>query len=264
MYLVADIGNTNVCLAVFHGQTLRCAWRFPSNQHLTPKGWKALIEKKLFEETLSWKEMQGFLVSCVVPPLLEIFEAFGQEIFGEAFGVVGQGKAAYPHKALIDRPGEAGADLMVNAFAAHHLYGGPLFIVDFGTATTFSRIDDQGNFCGVAIAPGLNLAADALFAGAANLFRLSFEKPQRVIGTNTQDSVRSGLFWGYLGLVEGLLERAFEEHRPLFASQTPLVIATGGLGETFSKETPLITKYEPDLTLRGLGLLYQKMQKETV
>ncbi len=262
MYLVADIGNTNVCLAVFKGARLLKSWRFETHASLDTKDWAEQIEKALCLASLSLGEMSGFLVSSVVPSLLKVIEPFGMKNFGEAFYIAGQGPAFFRNKALIQSPGEEGADLMINAYGAHHTYGGPLFVVDFGTATTVSRIDEKGNFCGVAIAPGFNLSAEALFKGAENLFHLSFEKPRKVIGTSTEESVRSGLFWGYLGLIEGLVNRAINENKQFFTTKSPRVIATGGLGETFSKETSCITLYDPYLTLNGLALLYQSISME--
>lgn len=254
MILVADIGNTNVCVALFEKNALLHVWRFASLRQRPADEWQLLLSQALQAIGQSFERLEAFVVCSVVPEISEAFTCVGERNFKDRFLMLGTEASPFPNKALIDHPGEEGADLMVNAYAAHTLYGpGPVFVVDFGTATTVTKVDDQGNFCGVAIAPGMNLSADALFKAAAGLPRLSLKKPTKVVGTNTVDSVRSGLFWGYVSLVEGLLTRAQRES----GFQRPVkVIATGGMGHLFAHEIPMIEMYDPDLTLKGLKVIY--------
>lgn len=259
MILVADIGNTNVCVALFEKNALLHSWRFASERNRCADEWELLLRQALSLANQSFETLNAFMVCAVVPEILEAFQVLGTKRFGERFFVAGSARAPFPNKALIDHPGQEGADLMINAFSAHDTYGGPAFIIDFGTATTVSKVDAQGNFCGVAIAPGVNLSANALFQAAAGLPRLSLQKPPKVIGTNTVDSVRSGLYWGYVGLIEGLIARAQKESKE---TKPQRVIATGGLGRLFAQETSLIHTYDPDLTLKGLNLLYTHLHQK--
>jgi type III pantothenate kinase len=167
--------------------------------------------------------------------------------------VVGDPGVELGMKALIDRPEEVGADRLVDAVAAHERYGGPLIVVDFGTATTFNLVDRDGNYAGGVIAPGINLSLKALYMAAAKLPRVDIRRPQRVIATNTIQAMQSGIFWGYVGLIEGIVARMRAE-----ADEELRVIATGGLAPMFAGATTAITTVDSDITLRGLLLIYER------
>lgn len=253
MILVADIGNTNVCVALFEKSALLCSWRFESRRSRPADEWELLLRQALAQVGQTFESLEAFLVCAVVPDILEAFETLGRTKLGARFLVAGSERAPFANKAIIDHPGQEGADLMINAFCAASLYGGPCFVMDFGTATTLTKVDAKGNFCGVAIAPGVGLSANALFQAAAGLPRMSMARTDKIIGTNTADSIRAGLFWGYVSLAQGLITRALKETK----SAKPLpVIATGGSGRIFANEIPQIQTYDADLTLKGLNLLY--------
>jgi type III pantothenate kinase len=164
--------------------------------------------------------------------------------------VVGEAGVKLGIEARIDQPSEAGADRLVNAVAAHVFYGGPLIVVDFGTATTFDLVDAQGNYCGGVISPGINLSLEALYMTAAKLPHVAIRRPLKVIGTATVPAMQSGIFWGYVGLIEGIVVRMRAEY------PAPLkVVATGGLATMFSEATEVIQHIDPDLTLKGLVLI---------
>lgn len=253
MILVADIGNTNVCVALFEKSALLCSWRFESRRSRPADEWELLLRQALAQVGQTFESLEAFLVCAVVPDILEAFETLGRTKLGARFLVAGSERAPFANKAIIDHPGQEGADLMINAFCAASLYGGPCFVMDFGTATTLTKVDAKGNFCGVAIAPGVGLSANALFQAAAGLPRMSMARTDKIIGTNTADSIRAGLFWGYASLAQGLITRALKETK----SAKPLpVIATGGSGHIFANDIPEIQTYDADLTLKGLNLLY--------
>jgi type III pantothenate kinase len=167
--------------------------------------------------------------------------------------VVGDPAVKLGIKAVIDRPEEVGADRLVDAVAAQERYGGPLIVVDFGTATTFNLVDRDGNYAGGVIAPGINLSLKALYMAAAKLPRVEVRRPQRVIATNTVQAMQSGIFWGYVGMIEGIVARMRAEAE----AELP-VIATGGLAPMFAGATTAITTVDPDITLRGLLLIYER------
>jgi type III pantothenate kinase len=252
MLLAIDVGNTNTVIGLFQEDKLLRAWRLTTAPQQTADEYGILF-RNLFEPAgYSAKSVKRAIISCVVPPLQETLCEMCADYFHIKALVVGPGmKTGVPLQ--VDHPQEVGADRIVNCVAAFNQYGGPAIVVDFGTATTFDPISEKGAFLGGAIAPGLGISANALYSKAAKLPRVEFAKPRRVIGKNTVENMQSGLFYGYVGLVNGILQAMIQEMKG-----DPVVIATGGLGKIFLEESPLIQKYDPDLTLYGLLELANK------
>ena len=201
---------------------------------------------------IDFEKIGGFAVSCVVPPLTPILERVARRYFDQdAFMVEPGVKTGMP--IIYDKPQEVGADRIVNGVAACEKYGSPAIIVDFGTATTFDAISERGEYLGGAIAPGIMISAEALFQRAARLPRVEIRKPDGVIGKSTVTSMQSGLYYGYIGLVEGILRRMKKE-----MGDKTTIIATGGLATVLSPEIKLIDRVDPDLTLDGLRIIYER------
>ncbi len=251
MLLAIDIGNTNVVLGVFDRERLVENWRVGTNTQITPDEY-AMIFKDLFGFAgIEFNQIQGVIISAVVPPLLPVMVEMSRKyIRVEPMVVTHELKTGITIHT--DNPKEVGADRIVNAAAAYKLYGGPLIIVDFGTATTFCAITKNGEYLGGAICPGMKISAEALFQRASKLPRVELVKPPKVIGADTISAMQSGIIYGYAGLVDGIVERMKEE-----LSADARVVATGGLAELVSPETKTIQEIKPHLTLEGLHLLYE-------
>lgn len=250
MLLAIDIGNTNVVLGVFDNERLAENWRVGTNAQITPDEY-AMTFKDLFNFAgIEFPQITGVIISTVVPPLLPVMIEMSRKYFKLEPMVV---SAAMKTGITIryDNPKEVGADRIVNAAAAFKLYGGPLIIVDFGTATTFCAITKQGEYLGGAICPGVKISAEALFQRASKLPRVELAKPAKVIGSDTVSAMQAGIVYGYAGLVDGIVERMKKE-----LSADARVVATGGLAELVSQETKTIQEVKPHLTLEGLRLLY--------
>lgn len=252
MILVFDVGNTNIVLGVFEGDELVANWRLSTDRLRTVDEYGILL-RSLFEISgLEMKSVKALLISSVVPPLMFTLEQMCEKYFGLAPLVVGPGiKTGLAIK--YENPREVGADRIVNAVAGYSKYGGPLIIVDFGTATTFCAISAKGEYLGGAIAPGIGISTEALFARAAKLPRVEVVKPQSVIGKNTVSSMQSGIFYGFVGQVEEIARRMKKE-----LGDTTRVIATGGLAELIAQESPTIDLVDPFLTLWGLKIIHEK------
>ncbi len=249
MLLAIDVGNTNTVIGLFEGANLVKSWRLTTSLHQTVDEYGILF-RNLFEPG-GYKASQvgRAILSCVVPPLQDTLYRMCTNYFHIKPLIVGPGiKTGL--ELQVDHPREVGADRIVNSVATFNLYGGPAISIDFGTATTFDPISKNGAFLGGAIAPGLTIAADALYAKAAKLPKVEIRKPKRVIGKNTVDNIQTGLFYGYLGLIKGILEPMAEE-----LGGEPVTVATGGLGRIFADACDLIDHYDPHLTLKGLYLL---------
>lgn len=250
MLLVFDIGNTQTGVGVFDSGKLVADWRLETDRQKTADQYGIEL-KSLFRECALHGSVEAAVISCVVPPMTGIFEKMALRYFAVESLVVGPGvKTGLSIK--IENPREVGADLVAGAVAAIHFYGAPLIIIDFGTATTFCAISPQGDYLGVAIAPGLGISGEALFQRAALLPRVEILKPKNVIGKNTTHSMQSGLYFGYLGLVEGMIARMKAE-----LGCNPTVVATGGFAELIAAELKGIHKLNPNLTLEGLRLIYE-------
>ncbi|MDJ0839365.1 MAG: type III pantothenate kinase [Acidobacteriota bacterium] len=252
MLLAIDVGNTNTVIGLFRDKELVKSWRLTTVAQQTADEYGILF-RNLFEPSgFRAGEVNRAIISCVVPPLEETLRAMCRDYFGVGALVVGPGiKTGI--KLQVDHPQEVGADRIVNAIASWKLYGGPAIVVDFGTATTFDPISKDGAFLGGAIAPGINISAKALYMAAAKLPRVEVQKPRKVIGKNTVDNIQSGLYYGYKGLVDGILEAMVGEMQG-----DPVIVATGGLGSIFYRESRWIKYYNPNLTLSGLQLLADK------
>ena len=250
MLLAIDIGNTNIILGVFEDNELRATWRIATGIHRMPDEYAALLLNLLHHQGLDISDIKKLALCSVVPPLTAIFEELSQRYFHVSPLVVGAGVKTGV-RIRMDNPKEVGTDRIVNAAAAHHLYGGPIIIADLGTATTFDTVSKEGDYLGGAIAPGINIAAESLFTRAAALPRVELTRPERAIGTNTIAAMQSGLIFGYVGLVEGIVARI-----QLELPEKARVVATGGYAELIAKETSVIEIVNPDLTLIGLRLIY--------
>ncbi len=251
MLLAIDIGNTNVVLGVFDGKALVANWRVGTNTQITPDEY-AMIFKDLFGfAKLDFNRITGVIISTVVPPLLPVMSEMSLKYFNiEPMIVTHEIKTGIIIR--YDNPKEVGADRIVNAAAAYKIFGGPIIIVDFGTATTFCAVTKKGEYLGGAICPGIKISAEALFQRASKLPRVELLKPGKVIGADTISAMQSGIIYGYAGLVDGIVERMKKELSP-----SAKVIATGGLAELVSPETKSIEEIRPHLTLDGLLLLHE-------
>lgn len=251
MLLAIDIGNTNIAFGVFDGETLRATWNVATDINKTADEYAVLLLNLLPREGLALSDIDHVSIACVVPPLLTIFEELSQRYFKIPPLIVGPGVKTGV-SICTDNPREVGADRVVNAAAAHHLYGGPLIVIDFGTATTLDALSKEGDYLGGAIAPGIGIAAEALFERASKLPRVELIPPEHAIGKNTVTTMQSGIIFGYVGLIEGLVTRIKQE-----LGGEAYVVATGGLAEVIATETKVIDTVDMHLTLLGLRLIHE-------
>jgi len=252
MLLAVDAGNTHTVLGLFEEDRLRADWRIGTRKEMTADELGALLRSLFAGEGLDPGQVDGVIVSSVVPDWNTVLATTAEKTFRRRALFVEPGiKTGLP--ILVDNPHEVGADRIVNAVAAVHRFGAPLIVLDFGTATTFDVVGPKGEYLGGAIAPGLGISAEALFQRAARLTRVDIQRPARLIGRNTQESVQAGLFHGYVALVEGLVRRLRAE----LGVEAP-VVATGGLASIFRDELVFVRSIEPDLTLLGLRLIWEK------
>lgn len=252
MLLAINCGNTNVVFAVFAGEELHGSWRAATEVRRTADEYAVWLMQLMALQGMTPADIDGAIVATVVPEALFNLKTLVRRYFACEPLIVGDDSVRLGIKIDIDRPEDAGADRLVNAVAAHRRYGGPLIVVDFGTATSFDVVNDRGDYVGGVIAPGVNLSLDALYMAAAKLPRVAVQRPRRVIGKSTVPAMHSGIFWGYVGLIEGLVARIQAEYG------APMkVIATGGLAPLFRDATGVIEQVDPDLTLRGLEILYR-------
>ncbi|WP_042453858.1 type III pantothenate kinase [Neobacillus dielmonensis] len=252
MIFVIDVGNTNIVLGVYDGDHLKYHWRIETNRHRTEDEFGMNV-KALFDFSgLSFSDINGIIISSVVPPIMFALERMCQKYFQIKPLVVGPGiKTGLNIK--YDNPKEVGADRIVNAVAAIHEYGSPLIIVDFGTATTYCYINEERQYMGGAIAPGIGISTEALYSRAAKLPRIEIARPEGVIGKNTVSAMQAGIVYGYVGQVEGIVKRMIDQSK-----KKPTVIATGGLSNLIAQESTVIDIVDPFLTLKGLQLIYTR------
>jgi type III pantothenate kinase len=254
MLLVIDVGNTNVVFAVFDGDTLKGQWRISTSPSRTADEYGVWLTQVLEHSKIAPEKIKGAVVASVVPQALFDLRQLAKRYFGCELMVIGDPrlKLKLGIQVKIDNPREVGADRLVNAFAAWNRYKKPLIVVDFGTGTTFDVVGKDGEYIGGVIAPGVNLSLDTLHRAAAKLPNIAIERPSKVIGTNTVGAMQSGIYYGYTGLVEGIVSRIKHEH-----GSDMFVIATGGLASLYAKACPAIEQVEPDLTIYGLKELYE-------
>ncbi len=258
MLLAIDVGNTNIVLGVFDGASLVQSWRLQTLRERTADELGLLVDGLFAHSRIERVQIRGVIIGSVVPPLTGTMGAMAQRYFGVTALIVEPGvNTSMP--ILYENPAEVGADRIVNAIAAWDRFGTsgarPLIVLDFGTATTLDAISAKGEYLGGAICPGVQISADALFQRAARLPRIDVRKPARIVGRTTVGAMESGLFYGYVGMVEGLLRRMGDE-----MGGNALCIATGGLAPVIAPETPLIQYVDPDLTLHGLRIVWERNQ----
>ena len=251
MLLAVDIGNTNITFGVFAGEELRATWRMATNVNQMADEYAALLLNLVHHQGLDASDIKEIALCSVVPPLLATFEELFERYFHTSPLVIGPGIKTGV-RIRQDNPREVGADRIANAAAAHHLYGGPVIIADLGTATTFDVVSKEGDHIGGVIATGIGTAAEALYTRAAALPRIELVCPKKAIGTNTIAAMQSGIIFGYVGLIEGIVARIQKE-----LGEKALVVATGGYAELIARETEVIDQVNPDITLVGLRLIYQ-------
>jgi type III pantothenate kinase len=256
MLLAIDSGNTNIVFAVYDGDQLRGEWRASTNDERTADELGVWLIQLLSIEGLNRHDITAAIVASVVPAMVFGLKTLCRRYFGCEPLVVGDDNVNLGLSIMLDRPEEVGADRLVNAVAAHKCYKGPLIVIDFGTATTFDVVDANGDYCGGAIAPGINLSLEALHMAAAKLPRVAIGRPKQVIGKATVPAMQSGIFWGYVGLIEGLVRRIQDEF-----GKEMLVVATGGLAPLFADATKVIHRLDADLTLRGLLEIHRRNAK---
>ena len=252
LLLAIDVGNTNTVLGVFAGRELKAHWRLSTRRDGTADELGMLLRALFDASGVPLADVATIIVASVVPPLDGAVEALCRQTFGRPPLWVGPGiRTGLP--VLYDSPADVGADRIVNAVATYEQHGGPCIVVDFGTATTLDAISAKGEYLGGAIAPGIGISAEALFQRAAKLPRVDVAKPKAVIGRNTVNSIQSGLFYGYLGLVREIVHRMKAE-----LGGEVVVVATGGLSHLILAEAEFVDHVDPLLTLTGLRILYER------
>ncbi len=258
MLLTLDVGNTNTVLGLYRlgSDELVTHWRISTLRTQTVDEYGVLFLNLFALRKIEASEVSSVIISSVVPPLESTLRQVCERYFNVKAMFVEPGiKTGMP--ILVDNPAELGADRLVNGVAAFARYGGPCIVVDFGTATTFDVISPKGEYIGGVIAPGLAISAEALFARAAKLSRVDVKKPAKVVGTNTIAHMQSGLYYGYIGLVDGILERILDETRSV-DSPPPKIVATGGLARLIVDDSKYIDTIDDMLTLDGLRLIYER------
>ena len=252
MLLVIDVGNTNIVLGIFKDQELVDHWRVSTDRLRTTDEYGVLIRHLFYLNGVNSEEIDAIIISSVVPPVMPTLERMCQRYFGLTPLVIGPGvKTGMDIK--YDNPREVGADRIVNAVAAYEKFGGPVIIIDFGTATTFCAVDKKGTYLGGAICPGIGISTDALVQRTAKLPRIEVVQAEKVICRNTVESMQAGVFYGFVGQVDGIVSRRRKE-----LGCKAKVVATGGLAVIVAPATDAIDVVEPMLTLEGLKIIYDR------
>lgn len=256
MLLAIDSGNTNVLFAVFDGEEKKGEWRSAKSPNRTADEYAVWLMQLMTMDGLSSDDVDAAIIANVVPAASYDLRMLCQRYFGVKPLVVGEPDVDLGLAIKLNNPEEVGADRLVNAVGAAERYNGPLIVIDFGTATTFDVVDADGAYAGGIIAPGINLSLEALHTAAAKLPRVAVHRPKHVIGTGTVSAMQSGIYWGYVGLIEGLVRRIKEEYgKPM------TVVATGGLAPLFEEASDVIDHLDAGLTLRGLLSIYRRNAK---
>ncbi len=252
MVLAIDIGNTNIVIGVFKESELLYTWRISTDWDRTRDEYGVLLVSLLASSGIKRDDIDGSIISSVVPSLEQTFKDAIEGYLGSIPFIIGRG-VNIDVPVLVDNPWELGSDRIVNAVAAYTIYKGAVIVVDFGTAVTFDYITEKGEYSGGAIAPGIGISLDALSTRTAKLPEVDIFKPGHVIGKNTIESIRAGIFYGFIGLVDGIVERMKEE-----AGGSPRVIATGGQAHLLAGDSRTIEEVDEYLTLKGLRMIYQR------
>lgn len=251
MLLAIDSGNTNVVFSVSDDGDRKGVWRCHNNPKRTADEYAVWLTQLMGLQGIAVADVDAAIIASVVPEARFNLVMLCESYFGCQPMLIGDPDIDLGIEVLIDRPDQVGADRLVNTVAAHNRYGGSLILIDFGTATTFDVIDAKGNYAGGVIAPGINLSVDALYRASALLPRIHIRQPERVIGKATVPAMQSGIFWGYVSMIEGLVERIREE-----AGEELTVVATGGLAPLFAEATEIIDHIDRNMTVRGLEEVY--------
>src|SRR4030043_167799 len=251
MLLTVDIGNTNVNIGVFDGKKLKGTWKVATGVHRMPDEYASLLLNLFERHGTDASQITDAILCSVVPTLVGVFEEVCRRYLKVSPLVVESGVKTGV-RICLDNPREVGADRVVNAVAAHQMYGGSVIVFDLGPAPTFDAVSEDGDYLGGAIAPGIAIATEALFTRTAALPRVELTSPKRAMGRNTVDAMQSGIVFGYAGLIEGVVSRIRKE-----LGGKAKVVATGGYAELLARETPVIEGVNPDLTLIGLRLDYE-------
>lgn len=252
MILVMDTGNTNIVLGVYEGNQLKYHWRMQTYRHKTEDEYAMQVKSLFTHVGLQFEDVKGIIISSVVPPVVFPLEQMCRKYFNQKPLIVGPGIKTGLN-IQYENPREVGADRIVNAVAAIEDYGGPLIIVDFGTATTYCYVNSDGGYMGGAIAPGIGISMEALFDRASKLPRIELARPDQVVGKNTVSAMQSGIIYGYVGQVEGIVARMKAQSK-----EEPKVVATGGLADLIASESTAIDVVDNFLTLKGLHLIYER------
>ncbi|MGI9416400.1 MAG: type III pantothenate kinase [Geminicoccaceae bacterium] len=250
LLLAVDVGNTNTVFAIYRAREPLGQWRISTVRDRTGDEYAAALSQLMALDQIDHRDVGNVVISSVVPQALFALKQMCANIFDCTPRIVRE-NLGVGMQITIDNPREVGADRLVNAVAAHRRYGGPLIVVDFGTATTFDIVDKSGRYCGGVIATGINLSLEALHRAAAKLPRIAVERPDRVIGSSTITAMQSGVFFGYVSMIEGMVKRIREEF-----GEEMTVVATGGLGGLFADATDSIDRFDRDLTMAGLVELF--------
>jgi len=256
MLLAIDIGNTNIKLGIFDGDRLKATWNLATDINRTADEYSGILFNLMEREGVSRAKVTGAALCGVVPPLLHTFTELCEKYLSSEPLVVEAGVKT-GMRIRLDNPREAGTDRVVNAVAAQNLYGKPLIIIDLGTATTFDIVSKEGDYLGGAIAPGINIASEALFTRTAVLPRIELIRPRQVIGRNTVSAMQSGIIFGYIDLIEGMIRRIEQE-----LGTEVKVVATGGQAYPFAEQIAAIDVINPNLTLTGLRLIYEMNREQ--
>lgn len=258
MLFVIDVGNTNIVFGVFKGKKLLYDWRIATLKDRTSDEYGLLFHQILKHHGLDTKDIKDIIISSVVPPLMHTLPAMCKKYFNIDPIVVGPGvKTGMDIK--YDNPKEVGADRIVNGVAGYEKYGGPLIIVDIGTAITFDVISKKGDYLGGVITPGIKISTEALFLRTSKLPKVEIAKPERVIGKNTVNSIQSGIVYGYIGLTDYIIEKIIDEMQQMYKEEVEVkVVATGGFANLISSESKYINTIDKFLTLDGLRIIYDR------
>lgn len=256
MLLALDIGNTNITVGLFQSDKLKATWRISPNVHKTSDEYASIFMNLFASRDLSMLDVNHAIIASVVPPLTGVFQQVCQHYFKVEPLIVAAGVKTGV-RICIDNPREVGADRIVNTHAAYRLYGGPVIVIDFSTATIFDIVSGEGDYLGGVIAPGIGISAEALFTHAAKLPLVELIAPKNAIGKNTIAAMQSGLIFGYVGLVEGIVCRLQKE-----LDNKARVIGTGGLAEVIARETKIIEKVDQQITLVGLRMIHELNRRD--